>query len=136
MVITEERRRMADLEIQPPVLNISFYAGDGVSFKIICADDEDPPGPIPITGTIEAHIRVDRSPTALVVVEFSSDMTNADDGEIMLSLTGEQSQDLIDHISTKKNKFKGVWDVEWTPTGAEPLTLVQGNVECLADVTR
>jgi len=127
---------MADLDIQPPVLNISFYAGDGVGFKLICVDDEDPPAPIPIDGTIEAQVRVNRDPTALSVVAFSSDMTDAGDGIIILSLTGDQTQDLIEHASTKKNKFKGVWDVEWTAPGSEPRTLIQGDVECLADVTR
>jgi hypothetical protein len=127
---------MADLDIQPPVLNISFYAGDGVGFKLICVDDEDPPAPIPIAGTIEAQIRVTRDPTALAVIAFSSDMAEADDGIVILSLTGEQTQDLIEHVSTKKNKFKGVWDVEWTAPDSEPRTLIQGDVECLADVTR
>jgi len=130
---------MADLDIQPPVLNISFYAGDGVGFKLICTDNEEPPAAIPITGTIEAQVRVDRiqaDPPIEPIITFSSDMTDADDGIVILSLTGEQTQDLIDHTSTKKGKFKGVWDVEWTAPGSEPRTLIQGDVECLADVTR
>jgi hypothetical protein len=124
------------IDIQPPMLDILFYAGDGAALRLVCVDDEEPPAPINITGTIEAQVRVDRISTELPIVTFSSDMTEAATGIIVLSLTGEQTQDLIDHISTKKGKFTGVWDVEWTASGSEPRTLVQGKVECLADVTR
>lgn len=127
---------MPDLEVLPPEVNISFYAGDGVSYKLVFKTNEDPQNPIPITGTIEAQIRVTRDPTALAVVAFSAEMSEADDGIVYLTLTGEQTQDLIEHTSTKKNKFKGVWDVEWTAPGSEPRTVIQGDVECLADVTR
>lgn len=127
---------MPDLEVLPPVVNISFYAGDGVSYKLLFKTNEDPQEPLPITGTIEAQVRVNRDPTALAVIAFSADMSEADDGVIYLSLTGEQTQDLIDHTSTKKNKFKGVWDVEWTAPGSDPRTVIQGDVECFADVTR
>jgi len=128
---------MAELDIQPPELNISFYAGDGASFKLICTNNEEPPGAIPIPGTVEAQIRLNRELASPVIVTFSSDLSEADpEGIIVLSLTGEETQDLIEHVSTKKGKFKGVWDVEWTAPGSEPRTLIQGDVECLADVTR
>lgn len=126
---------MADqITAQPPVLDLSFYAGDGISFRLICTDNLD--APINITGTVEAQVRVDRTTVADPVVEFSSDLTDAATGIIVLSLTGEQSQDLIDDPSTKKGVFLGVWDVQWIATGEEPRTLCQGKVECLADVTR
>lgn len=127
---------MPDLEVLPPEVNISFYAGDGVSYKLVFKTNEDPQNPLPINGTIEAQIRVTRDLTALAVTAFSANMSEADDGIVYISLTGEQTQDLIDHPSTKKNKFKGVWDVEWTAPGSEPRTVIQGDVECLADVTR
>lgn len=128
---------MAELEIQPPVVDLSFYAGDGVALRFTCTDDAEPtPNPIPLTGTVEAQIRVDREQTTPVIVTFSSDLTNYANGIVVISLTGEQCQDLVEHPSTKKGKFKGVWDLEWTATGAEPRTLVQGDVECMADVTR
>jgi len=127
---------MPYLEVLPPVVNITFYAGDGVSFKLVFKTNEDPQEPIPITGTIEAQIRLNRDLVTPVLVPFSTDMSEADDGVVYISLTGEQTQDCIEHISTKKGKFKGVWDVEWVAPGSEPRTVIQGDVECLADVTR
>jgi hypothetical protein len=128
---------MADqISIQPPVLDLSLYAGDGVAFRLICKDDEEPPAPIPITGTVQAQVRLDRSAEALAIVAFSSDLTDADQGIIVLSLTGEQTQTLVEDPSSKKGKFTGVWDVQWVATDSEPRTLCQGKVECMADVTR
>lgn len=127
---------MANITVQPPVLDLSFYAGDGVAFKLLCKDDANVV--VDVRGAIEAQIRVDRTLEDPPVVEFSSDMTKAQQGEIILSLTGPQTQALVTHPSTKpgSGKFAGVWDVQWTKTGAEPRTLCQGKVECLADVSR
>jgi hypothetical protein len=129
---------MANLAIQPPVLDLSFYAGDGVAFKLICTNDAEPPAPVDVRGTVVAQVRLDRTLPEEPVVEFSSDMTKAQEGEIILSLTGEQTQPLVEHASVKpgSGKFTGVWDLQWTKAGAEPRTLCQGKVECLADVSR
>lgn len=124
------------ISIQPPVLDLLLYSGDGISFKLICTNDAEPPEPVNITGEIEAQIRVDRLSEDPAIVEFSSDLTDAATGEIVLSLTGDQTDDLIADPSVVKGKFTGVWDVQWTATGEEPRTLCQGKVECLADVTR
>lgn len=124
------------ISTQPPVLDLALYAGDGISFKLICTDDADPPGPVNISGDIQAQIRVDRQSTDPPVATFSADMTGADIGEIVLSLTGEQTADLMEGAGITKGKFAGQWDVQWTQTGGEPRTLCQGKVECIADVTR
>ena len=124
------------LSIQPPVLDLALYAGDGISFKLICTDDSVPPEPVNITGAIQAQIRANRDETSAVSAEFSTDLTGADAGEVILSLTGAQTQDLMEDPAVAKGKFNGVWDVQWTPTGGQPRTLCQGKVECIADVTR
>lgn len=124
------------LSNQPPGLDLALYAGDGIAFKLICTDNATPPQPVNVTGDIQAQIRVDRSSVDPPVVEFAADMVGADVGEVVLSLTGVQTQDLMDDPSTSKGKFSGVWDVQWTETGGEPRTLCQGKVECVADVTR
>jgi hypothetical protein len=124
------------LSIQPPVLDLALYAGDGISFKLICTDDADPPEPVNISGDIQAQIRVDRSSTGSPVATFSADMAGADVGEIVLSLTGEQTADLMDGAGVVKGKFAGQWDIQWTADGGQPRTLCQGKVECIADVTR
>jgi len=127
---------MSQLSIQPSVLDLALYAGDGISFKLICSDNASPPQPVNVTGDIQAQVRVDRSSTGTPVATFSADMVGADQGEVVLSLTGDQTQDMVDDPSATKGKFTGVWDVQWTATGGEPRTLCQGKVECIADVTR
>lgn len=123
------------LSIQPPVLDLALYAGDGISFKLICTDDADPPEPVNISGDIQAQIKVNRSDTTSVAT-FSADMTGADIGEIVLSLTGDDTSALMEGPGVTKGRFGGQWDVQWTPTGGQPRTLCQGKVECIADVTR
>jgi hypothetical protein len=128
------------LNMQPPILDLALYAGDGISFKLSCTDNMEPPGSVAIVGDIQAQIRVDRLSADPPVAEFAADMTNADAGEVVLSLTGEQTQSLmVDLPPAAKGKFSGVWDVQWTPEAPdsiEPRTLCQGKVECVADVTR
>jgi hypothetical protein len=125
---------LASINVQPPVLDLSLYAGDGISFRLICKDETG--SPVNITGTVEAQVRVDRSPTSSPIVEFTAGLTQSNQGTVMLSLTGDQTQTIMDDPSSKNGKFTGVWDVQWTPGGQEPRTLIQGKVECFADVTR
>jgi hypothetical protein len=127
---------MADrsVTVQPPTLDLYLYAGDGVSFKVICRDNQSPPQPVNVTGDVEAQIRSNRLSTDPPVATFSADMSGADQGEIVLSLTGDDTHALM--ATATKDKFTGVWDCQWTPTGGQPRTLCQGKVECAADVTR
>ena len=101
-------------------------------------NNAEPPAPVDVTGTVEAQIRLDRATEDPPIEEFSSDLSQAAEGIIILSLTGEQTQPLVVHSSVKpgSGKFAGVWDLQWTKAGAEPRTLCQGKVECLADVSR
>lgn len=125
---------MANITIQPPVLDLSLYAGDGISFRLICEDEAG--NQVNITGTVEAQVRVDRSEGSSSIVDFAADLAASNAGVITLSLTGAQTQLLVEDPSTQKGKFTGVWDVEWHALGKEPRTLCQGKVECYADVTR
>ena len=34
------------ISIQPPVLDLLLYSGDGISFKLICTNDAEPPEPM------------------------------------------------------------------------------------------
>jgi hypothetical protein len=124
------------LSVQPPVLDLSFYAGDGVSFKLTCKDATN--APINLTGTVEAQVRVDRVTEGDPVLAFFADLTDAASGIVVLSLTGEETEGLIDGPTgvDRKGNFSGVWDAQWTAFGSEPKTLCQGKVECLTDVTR
>lgn len=122
-----------EINVQPQVLNLALYAGDGFSFRLICTDKEG--APVDITGTVTAQIR--EKPTTLEsIVDFTAGMLDAYQGIVVLSLTGDQTRDLSESPSSKLGKFSGSWDVQWTPAGSEPRTLCQGKVECVSDVTR
>lgn len=117
------------ISLLPEALDLALYAGDGALIRLTVTDN--PGEPIPIGGEVIAHIRkarIDADPAA----EFSVDLADAAMGVVLISLTGEQTAGLIG----AKSSFKGVWDVQWKPTGGQPVTLVQGQVECNADVTR
>lgn len=125
---------MPSVTIQPPVLDLSIYAGDGLSFRLLCKDETG--SPVDLIGEIAAQIRVDRSMDSSPIVEFTSFIEDSTTGVVSLSLTGEQTQLLVADPSSKNGKFTGVWDVQWTPTDQEARTLCQGKAECVADVTR
>lgn len=121
------------LSTLPPVLDLALYAGDGISFKLVCTNDAQEP--VNVTGDVQAQIRVNRADLDSVAT-FSADMVGADQGEIILSLTGDDTTGLMTGSGVVKGKFTGAWDVQWTATGGEPRTLCQGKVECISDVTR
>lgn len=122
------------INLQPQVLNLMLYSGDGVEFRLLCTNGAN--APIDVTGTVKAQVRLDRATENAPIVEFASNLVDAYQGIVILSLTGEQTKELSEHTSSDNGKFKGVWDVQWIPAGKEPRTLCQGVVECVADVTR
>ena len=122
------------INLQPQLLDLALYAGDGVEFRLVCTDSKG--APVDITGSVKAQIRLDRLDAAAPIVEFTTGMVDAYKGIIVLSLTGTQTRTLIQHPSSKNGRFIGVWDIQWTPSSAQPRTLVQGKLECVADVTR
>ena len=125
----------SQINLQPQVLDLLLYSGDGFKFKMSCKDKAG--APVDITGAVKAEVRLDRlHPDDDPIVSFAVNLTDAYLGSMILSLTGDQTQELTDHPSAKNGHFVGVWDVEWTPSGAEPRTICQGKLECVADVTR
>lgn len=118
-----------EIDLSPQELDIVLYSGDGARFRLVVTDKDDLP--VNLTGTIEAQIRVKRGIEGTPSAQFNVDMTDAETGIAILTLTGEQTQALAE-----TRKFVGVWDVEWTPEGGQPRTLVQGKVECGLDVSR
>ena len=118
------------INVQPQVLDLALYAGDGVSFRLVCTDPAN--APIDVSGSVRAQIRVDRLTDDPPVAMFGVSAVDAYQGIIVLSLTGEQTKDLVGTTG----KFVGVWDIEWDAPDKEPRTLCQGKVECVSDVTR
>ena len=123
------------INLQPQVLNLALYAGDGVKLRLKFADKAG--APIDITGSIAAQIRLSRlTPENPPIVQFGVNMTDAYLGLVVLTLTSDQTFALMEDPSVKQGKFVGVWDVEWDASEEEPRTVCQGSVECVADVTR
>lgn len=120
------------INLMPTLWDLRLYAGDGFTIKLACLDTAG--APIDITGTVAAQIRADRvHPTDTPLASFAASLVDAYLGIITLSLTSAQTQNLL---ANGVEKFTGVWDVQWTPVDKEPRTLIQGVVECVADVTR
>lgn len=120
------------VDLRPAIVNLLLYAGDGFSIKLACADEDG--APIDITGSVMAQIRHDRlAPTDPPLAIFGVSLVDAYLGFVSVSLTGVQTQSLV---APGAANFEGTWDVQWNPPDREPRTLVQGLVECVADVTR
>lgn len=117
------------LSYAPKVLDLILYAGDGASFRMTITDPDGEA--IPLTGTMKAQIRPTHGAADPADAEFDIDMTDFEDGIIVLSITGEATQ-----VLAPETVYSGVWDLEWTATDAEPMTLCQGSVECQPDVSR
>ena len=119
------------ISLRPIVWNLLLYSGDGFSIRV---GINDPAGaPIDVSGSVTAEIRADRlNPSDPPLAIFEVSMVDAYLGIVGLSLSGAQTDALV---TDGQPSFTGVWDVEWTPAGKEPRTLVQGTVECVADVT-
>jgi hypothetical protein len=122
------------INLMPDVLDLILYAGDGVEFRVLCTDGNG--APIDMTGIVSAEIRLQRLDPDPPIVEFTVNMVDAYEGRVTLTLTGQQTMELSTHPSSKKGKFTGEWDMQWTPDGSEPRTMCQGKVECSSDVTR
>jgi len=114
---------------EPQVLDLVLYAGDGVNFRLVVTD---PVGaPLDLTGTMLAQIRSKRDEVDPPDAVFNIDLTQHAEGIATLTLTGDQTQSLAPTA-----KYSGEWDLQWTATDAEPVTLCQGKVECNVDVSR
>lgn len=113
----------------PEIINLELYAGDGAAIRFTLKDSDG--NPFPLNGVITSQIknkRVDTSPVLSWTVHDEDFAT----GIVVLSLTGVQTESLI----VEGKPFKGVWDLQYIETGAEPVTFVQGKVKIDADVTR
>jgi hypothetical protein len=112
----------------PQTLDLVLYAGDGTSFSLTVTNPDETP--VNLTGVIIAQIRTEREADDPPSAEFDVNLDDAVLGIAVLELTGDQTHALI-----TPEKFVGVWDVQWTPDGGEPMTLCQGKVECFPDVS-
>lgn len=118
----------AKIDRTPETLDLVLYSGDGVSIRLGVIDNAG--AEVTVTGELKAQIRTTRT-SPEISAEFVA-VPEEGTGAIIISLTGEQTAALI----TEDETFTGVWDVQWHPPNAEPVTLTMGQVICNADVTR
>jgi hypothetical protein len=120
------------MNFRPNILNLLLYAGDGFSLRLLCKDTAG--APIDVTGVVTAQVRLDRvHPDDPPLAVFTVSLVDAYMGVIGLTLSDAQTLSLL---GAGEEKFTGVWDVQWTPVSMQSRTLIQGIVECVADVTR
>jgi len=119
------------ISLLPPQCNLALYAGDGVAIRLTVQYKDGTPYPLD-GGTVYASIRHSRIDPDPPLLAFNVDTTDAAGGIVILGLAGADTQTLLGGLAT----FSGVWDAQFQPTGADPKTLIQGTVSCVADVTR
>jgi hypothetical protein len=114
------------ISLIPESIDLKLYGGDGVELRLVVTDSQG--APLPLTGSIDAQIRPTRTASTEAAV-FAADLADADTGIVILSLTGAQTEALHGpDPDFPSERFTGVWDVQWTPPGAEPVTIIQETV--------
>jgi hypothetical protein len=116
----------------PESYDLALYAGDGAALRITVTSAGDP---LPLGTDVLAQIRrrrTDEQPNAV----FGVDLDEAAQGVVVLTLSGEQTAELVAETRSRDAVFSGHWDCQVTLPGEEPYTLVQGAVTCKPDVTR
>jgi hypothetical protein len=116
------------MTLQPARVDLALYAGDGPSIRVVV--DNALGVPIPLPGAVTAQIRASRA-AASPLQSFSVDLSAGASGVAILSLTGAQTASLAG-----VDDFLGVWDVQHTPPGGQPRTLISGVCRVKQDVTR
>jgi hypothetical protein len=121
--------RPSVVSLTPPFVNLVLYAGDGANLRLTAFDLDGEP--FDLRGDVRAQIRQTRRAVD-ALVDWEVEMAEAGEGILVLRLTGEDTRSLMGDL----DKFKGVWDCVWTMVDSEPVTLIQGDVQCDLDVTR
>lgn len=133
--MTEVTTTAPEISLAPARLDLRLYAGDGVTINLRFVQDGEL---VPMDeGVLTAQIRTNRTDDDPAAV-WTVDDSQAPLGVIAISLTGEQTRNLMESFQEEQlwMSWRGSWDVQWTQTGLEPLTLFQGNCSCDSDVTR
>ena len=121
--------RPTAIDLTPPVVNLTLYAGDGANLRLVATNLDGEP--FDLRGDVRAQIRARRRDED-ALAEWDIEMAEAEKGILVLRLAGADTRGLI----SSGDRFKGVWDVVWTMADSEPVTLIQGDVTCDLDVTR
>lgn len=113
---------------EPATYNLVIYQGDTFEEDFTFDTGGATPTPIDVTGYVfRAQIRR-RALDDDALVDFTAEIVDGAAGQIMLSLTPEETADLA--------PGRAVWDLEWTDTLGRVKTHVGGRVRIKAQVTR
>lgn len=111
---------------------VPVYAGDGLRIELGFDEPVDPEdetaGVTPMdlsSWTWAAHWRASHSSATMIA--FTVDTSAAADGQLVLTMTGAQTADML---------VDGVFDVQGSKAGAQPWTPVWGTTVWQRDVTR
>jgi hypothetical protein len=121
--------RPSTVSLVPPAIDLKLYAGDGANLRLTATDLTGEP--FDLRGIVRSQIRASRRDLD-ALAEWDVEMAEAEQGVVVLRLTGADTRSLM----ADSDKFKGVWDCVWTMADSEPVTLIQGDVQCDMDVTR
>jgi|KBSMisStandDraft_5_1062788.scaffolds.fasta_scaffold1680950_1 hypothetical protein len=109
------------ISLVPQQADLKLYSGDRAAIRLLVEG-----GDVDLsTGVLLAQIKTSRADST---AKATFDVAINADGSALLSLTGGDT--------TALGSFSGVWDCQWTPPGGEPVTVVQGKVSCVLDVSR
>jgi hypothetical protein len=119
---------MPTIDVTPANLDLTLYAGDGFTMRISFINKETG-NPWPLTGTWLAQIRATAAAPDPPIASFAIDTHDAVNGNITVSLTGEDTRACLGNVVS-------FWDLQQTVLGGEPRTWYAGKVKVGQDVTR
>src|SRR3954447_3178855 len=96
----------AKISLVPSALDLALYGGDGVSLIFTLNDASGQP--LDVTGVVTAQIRF-RQDDADALADFTADLSGHATGQVVLTLTGPQTADLV--VAGGMKQFSGVWDM-------------------------
>jgi hypothetical protein len=136
---------VAVIRLRPEPLDISVYAGDSLTARLVFTKSGVP---VPLTGMTFfsqiKHAATDLAPEELVLVAIS---TEPDEEHVLIvTVAAEQTNALIrlpsselaiDTVSRRQVvRWSGVWDLQATYSDARVRTLVAGTFQVDLDVSR
>ena len=117
------------VDLTPDYLDLVFYAGDIGDFQIEFKDRTGASINVS-TWNWMAQIRTTRDATPYT--SLTIDTTSAATGLITVRVPATVTRT----IAQDYPKQVGVWDIQGTPSGSQPTTVLQGTIRCSMDVTR
>jgi hypothetical protein len=118
---------MSTITVGPVALDLKLYAGDGFALQFAFVD-KSTGEPWPADGEWAAQVRAPITNDDPLVA-FTIDQSQALDGKVTISLTGDEVRSLL-------GVDEAGWDLQQTAPGAQARTWYRGKVTVTQDVTR